>query len=268
MNQGDNVQTEPPTEEILEEIEHTRQEMSETIDAIQERLNPDHVKEQAMGAVREATIGRAEEAVGGATQRVRGAGSSMLDTIKQNPLPAAMVGIGVGWLVMQNKSNGSSMQSGGQTPDRVRETVDRSREQAGQLVNQAQQQVGDTVGQAQQAVGQAASQLQDTTGQMSSRAQGQFQRLLHESPLAVGGVALALGAAAGLALPETQQEHKLMGQTHDKVMEQVKATASEAQQKVQQVAEEAQKAATEEARNQNLAPQQQNDSYDLPRETI
>jgi len=48
--------------QIRAQIEQTRSEMSETIDAIQGKLNPDNLKEQAQEMVREATVGRAQEA--------------------------------------------------------------------------------------------------------------------------------------------------------------------------------------------------------------
>jgi hypothetical protein len=49
-------QDSPGTDEIRADIEQTRAEMSETIDAIQDKLSPDHIKDQ----VREATIGKAQ----------------------------------------------------------------------------------------------------------------------------------------------------------------------------------------------------------------
>ena len=227
---GDGSGGEERPEEIRSDIEQTRAELSETIDAIQERLSPQHLKEQATSAVREATVGKAEEAVSSATDTARGAGAQMLETIKQNPLPAALTGIGIGWLVMKSRSGSSSSQSSGQVQQKVSETAGQIQERAGQLVSSAQ----------------------ERTGQVAEQTQGQVQRLLQESPLAVGGIALALGAAVGLSLPETQQEHQLMGQTRDRLMEQAKATAKETQEKVQHVAEEAQKAAQHEAKEQQL----------------
>src|SRR5687768_6380706 len=60
------------THSIRTGIEQTRADMSDTIDAIQDRLNPQHIKEQvkeqvreqfyeAKEMVRDATIGKAEE---------------------------------------------------------------------------------------------------------------------------------------------------------------------------------------------------------------
>ena len=48
------------TEAIRADIEQTRSQMSATIDAIQDKLNPQNIVDQAKGAVREATIGRVE----------------------------------------------------------------------------------------------------------------------------------------------------------------------------------------------------------------
>jgi hypothetical protein len=53
------------------EIEPTRADMSETVDAIQERLSPQNLKEQAKDRVKEATVGRAREARAGVVETVR-----------------------------------------------------------------------------------------------------------------------------------------------------------------------------------------------------
>lgn len=81
---GDYEQT---TREIEHEIEQTRAEMSETINAIQERLSPQHIATQAKEAVYDATIGTA-----------KGVGSNMIETIKRNPIPAAIAALSIGWL--------------------------------------------------------------------------------------------------------------------------------------------------------------------------
>jgi hypothetical protein len=53
------------------EIERTRADMSETVDAIQERLSPENLKEQAKDRVKEATVGRAQEAGSGIVETIR-----------------------------------------------------------------------------------------------------------------------------------------------------------------------------------------------------
>src|SRR5215212_3410617 len=99
------------TEEIRARIEETRAEMSGTIDAIQEKLSPDRLKEHAKEMVREATVGRAEDIVSNAGQTAKGFSYDMLETIKQNPLPAALAAVGLGWLFMKNSNNSSQDRS-------------------------------------------------------------------------------------------------------------------------------------------------------------
>ena len=105
-------------EEIRENIVQTRAQMSGTIDAIQEKLDPDRLKAQVTDAVheqvdvvkervREATIGRAERMASDFGDSARDAGSGFLGTIKDNPIPAAMVALGVAWLWTKRR-NGSS----------------------------------------------------------------------------------------------------------------------------------------------------------------
>lgn len=113
-------------EVIRANIEQTRAEMSETVNALQERLSPTAIKEQAQEqfhdvkeqvkeqvqeqiqhakeAVREATIGRVEHMVSNASDTFNETRTSVADTIRQNPIPAALVGIGLGWLFMNRSS--------------------------------------------------------------------------------------------------------------------------------------------------------------------
>jgi hypothetical protein len=69
-----------------------------------------------------------------------------------------------------------------------------------------------------------------------------------ENPLTVGALGVGVGAAIGLAIPETSKEHEVMGEARDTVVEK----AQKVQQSVQRVAEEAQGAAQQEAENQGL----------------
>ena len=51
---------------------------------------------------------------------------------------------------------------------------------------------------------------------------------MEHNPLAVGAVAMAVGAAVGLALPETRREQALMGDARDRVVDNAKSMASSA----------------------------------------
>jgi len=112
---ADEIEVTEDTTEIRAGIEETRAEMSETIEAIQERLNPQHLKEQvkdqvreqfqeAKATVREATIGKAEDMARNVGNTIDEARYGLMETIRQNPVPAALVGLGLGWLFMNRQS--------------------------------------------------------------------------------------------------------------------------------------------------------------------
>jgi hypothetical protein len=71
--------------------------MSSTINAIQDRLSPQNLVAQAKDTVRDATVGRAEQVMSDMRDTARSAGNTLFDTIRDNPLPAALVGVGLGW---------------------------------------------------------------------------------------------------------------------------------------------------------------------------
>jgi len=120
--------------EIRSDIEQTRAEMSETIDALQEKLDPSRIaeqvkeeirerageayesaKESVKQSVRDATIGRVERIVDNVsdyfshgTDRAEGAvrdtRSSFVQTMRDNPFATALIGVGVGMLWMNRRS--------------------------------------------------------------------------------------------------------------------------------------------------------------------
>jgi len=192
------------------------------------------------------------------------AGSGLLDLIKSNPVPAALVGIGLSWLYMNrssgqpdyNSSNTSQYRYSGSQAYRadysstsgsggVSGMVGRATEQVGDLASTAQDRVGDLAGTAQERVGDMAGTVQEHVSDMAGtvmdqtqRAPGQIQRMIQERPLTAAAVAASLGAAVGLWLPPTTLESKIMGSAHDQVMGRAQEVASDTMEKVQAVAGE------------------------------
>ncbi len=111
MGEKPDEMTSPPQEDperIRQDIDQTRAEMAETIDAIQDKLRPQHVMEQAKDAVREATVGKVKDMVSSATDTASNVADQVQETtqqaveyVKENPLPAALIGAGVAWLLMR-----------------------------------------------------------------------------------------------------------------------------------------------------------------------
>jgi hypothetical protein len=184
------------------------------------------------------------------------AGSGIIETIKRNPIPAAMAGIGIGWLVTHRSSSNASSQwnsssgayrdrysfdgrgSGYSSGDRSWES-DRSstgqdggvQERVGEMADTVGQRigsVGDTVGDRLSSVGDTVGEVPQMVGQRAQGLGSQAQRIIEQSPLAVGAVAVAVGTAVGLALPSTQVEQQVLGSTSEKLLSTAEETATQA----------------------------------------
>jgi hypothetical protein len=79
---------------------------------------------------------------------------------------------------------------------------------------------------------------------------------VEEYPLAVGAACLGLGLLVGLAIPETRQEDRLMGDTSDELKHKAKEASREALHRGQHIAEQTAHAALDEAERQGLTPGQ------------
>ena len=245
--------------EIRADIEETRLEMGGTLNELGERLDPGNLMNEAKENVREATIGRVEETAKGMTDMV-------IETIKRNPIPAAMAGAGLAMLWM-NKSNGSGNGSrtqygsryspyygttssqgqygGGWTEGGQQQGIGDKAGQIGSKAGDAVGAVGSNVG---QAVGQVGQTAQDVTGEVIGRGQEaaqevgwRLERFMQASPLAVGAIAIGAGALVGTLVPETQQERQMLGDASRQVGETVRDTVSEASQQAEQKLDEAER---------------------------
>lgn len=148
--------------------------------------------------------------------------------------------------------------------DRVGEVAGQMQDKAGQLVDQVQDKAGQLVDQVQDKAGRIMDRTQDRVSQLGSSAAQQIgqsadmlQRTMRQNPMAVGAVALGMGAALGLLIPETRQENEWLGEARDRVLHKAQETVQEVGLKAQIVAEEAIGAAKQEAKAQGLAPDQE-----------
>lgn len=78
---GENREASP--EKLRAEIAQNRTEIGNTIDALQAKLNPNVLKQQATEAFREATVGRASRTVNRATDLVEEAVDSAGETAQE-----------------------------------------------------------------------------------------------------------------------------------------------------------------------------------------
>ncbi len=235
----------------------------------------------AKAAVREATVGRVEHMVHDARESVSEAGTSIIDTIKQNPIPAALIGVGLGWLLFGSRSSSRTSRRAGTyaygggygygdardegsfidaprraarqgqralgsavhtAADAAANVGHRVQDGASHLVDGAQgavhdmgeavshfthdatDRIGSVAGEARQ----RGEQLARGAGRQVMRAERGAESFLRENPLAVGAVALAVGAAIGLSLPHTHVEDEWMGETKERLLHQAEGVAGDA----------------------------------------
>ena len=252
---------------IVTEIENTRSEMGATIDQIGHRLQPQTIADEAVSKIREATVGKVERMVDDAGTTAQRTGNNLMETLKQNPVPTALAAMGIGWLAIRMRSQSGNGKGNGKGrygyypydsyagrygySDQYRQggsssdPLDKARNVADNVTGTAQ----DVASQAADKAQQVGSEVQRAAGSAVQGAQqavrqGQWQAetMLNENPLAMAALALGVGAAVGLAIPETQREKELMGEQRDKLVEKASEVATQAldetQTKVQDVAEQ------------------------------
>jgi ElaB/YqjD/DUF883 family membrane-anchored ribosome-binding protein len=89
-------------EAIKSDIERTRQNMTNKIDQLQARFSPDHIKAQAQETVREIVRESTQSLTTYFNENSRELGSTIAQAVKGNPIPAALIGLGVGWLLVES----------------------------------------------------------------------------------------------------------------------------------------------------------------------
>jgi len=252
------------TGEIRGQIEATRQQMGETIDAIQERLSVANISEQvseqvnhavesAKAAVYQATIGKAADLLQDVGEKM--SRSNVLKTAQSNPIPLALIGIGTAWLIVRSRSGNTGSRNGGRTRSQARGLTSAGDSGQGKGVKSsisgaagsAYEGVSSSVGSVYRTAGDTAGQVYNKMGDLGSTARDQYTHYMEESPLAVGAVALALGAAVGFSLPSTRYEGELMGSTREQLLTKAQDTASELIERTKETVRDAASSATEQA---------------------
>ena len=219
---------------LREDIAQTRENIGSTINAIQERLSPAAIAQQARSAVREATIGKVETMVESAESTISQTGYSISQTIRRHPFSATLAGVGLAWLWMHRRRDIREYKQSLPRPEGLTGSVRRT---AGDVVHK----VEDMAGRAQESIGEATHDAGERVKSIAREAkargvhmEGRLEDIYYERPLAAGAVALAAGTALGLAIPITRREEELMGKARDEVVGKVTEMAQEAMEQAQQ----------------------------------
>jgi hypothetical protein len=246
------------TADKMMELEQTREEMHETVEAIGDRLSPAAITQSAKETVREATVGKVEDMAQSASRVLDDAGMSALEartgiveTIRQNPLPATMAGIGLAWLLThrapgyqttrwQDSRRRQSWEGSGR--DAVGRRVDAVGERASEVGDRVTGRVEegvDAIGRRVDDVGERVGDVPDQVRYRVYDLSEQARSLIEDSPLAVGAVAVAVGTAIGAALPSTSTERRVLRPATNQAIETAEQKATEALDQAEQRMSEA-----------------------------
>ncbi|MGC1275809.1 MAG: DUF3618 domain-containing protein [Planctomycetaceae bacterium] len=120
LNRGDGLVADihEPTDsdEIRRDIDRTRTEMDRTIDELGERLQPRNLFDEVIASVRGSLFSTSgtscrTSSAGGSQQlseqlsdTASRMGRSLIETVRENPVPAALMGAGLAWLLFEDKA--------------------------------------------------------------------------------------------------------------------------------------------------------------------
>ncbi|REC94727.1 DUF3618 domain-containing protein [Kushneria indalinina] len=93
QNQDQDQQDTRSPEEIEADINKTRSHLDDTLSDFQERFSSDHMMHSAMEYVK--------------SDSAKDYFSNLGRSVRDNPMPAALIGVGIGWLIYSSNSSGS-----------------------------------------------------------------------------------------------------------------------------------------------------------------
>ena len=235
MSTSIETESQKSPEALEQEINAKRASISNIVDSLESRFTPGQLFDQALAYTK-----------GNGGEFFQNLGT----TIKNNPVPTALAGLGLAWLAInQNKPfNPGTARSGpgladtisgmvGQVAGAVSHAGERLhgatdtalakgqqlKDGAGDLSHRASASVSATAGELNENVHNATHKLADQATQIK----GQLDTLLKEQPLVMAAIGIALGAAIGAALPSTQKEDELMGDASDNAVAKARSTGEE-----------------------------------------
>jgi hypothetical protein len=213
------------------------------------------------------------------TERIRDGGRGLAHTVRENPLPAALIAAGIGWLVWSSRSRHTNGISASvpdvpltdTTPDFTPASAELSTSSSdgvgygtgllrqnvtGQAAN-GHAGVAETARRFKERAGAVSHRVADTARSAGSRVAQTARNTGHrvastarstahrvenkynESPIALGAVAGAVGLAIGLSLPATRKEERMIGGTGEKLLDKARGAVSSATARAEDIARRA-----------------------------
>lgn len=197
------------------------------------------------------------------------------ETIRENPIPVALIGAGIGWLLMagMRSDNGRAEYVSGEPEGgaerrqsgmarTAHETLDNVGRRAQSAYDSARRSAGDTWSAARARAARMGEGMRDrardwgsSAGDRAQQACRSFGEMVEEQPLLLGAAGLIVGAALGAAIPRTRYEDEMLGETRDSLKQSAEEFGREQWDKAQRVVERTVETVREEAERQGLTPE-------------
>ncbi len=252
---------ETSTTELEREAEAARERVADTAETIRKKLTTGQLIDEFTGML-----------TGG---DMAGTLNNLKSQIRDNPIPAVLVGAGLAWLAF-GKGIAASTSSGMTTPQPARGSGGSQGGAGHSLVDEASSAVGSAAGsvadRARSAASSVSHAVSDMAGSLSDTADRLRQSMLtgssdsgphmsrsvsnlttHE-PLLIAVAGLAVGAAIGALLPASDLEKEQLGPEARRLREQAADLVEKGKDSATRVATKAYDALKDEADRQGLSP--------------
>jgi ElaB/YqjD/DUF883 family membrane-anchored ribosome-binding protein len=201
-------------EELQYDLDRTRADLNDTLRALEQRFSPGQILDQVMDYIK-----------GGPKEYAH----NLSEQVKGNPLPVALIGIGIAWLMMGPRMGEHEVQY---TSEGIAESTRGMAERASEKKADMRARMGRRLSETKQRLAHASESLHhrremasERSGEMTARlrergvqARDSLSNMMHEQPIAMGALALAVGALLGAGLPVSRRERETMGSASGEMM--------------------------------------------------
>ncbi len=214
--------------DVEREVEATRGQIDQTVEALKEKMQPRELFDEAtrvMGATSNKVL------------------TTVVEQARANPIPLALIGAGVAWLVFSQRKAASDDGFSGQgyyetyegydedegvraklaakaraAAEATKARIADAKTQAAALAGKARDSFSSDVEGVRGRAGALASAAQARAGDVGRQARARFEQTLETEPLVLAGLGLAVGAAIGASLPASRVERRYIGPHRDRIV--------------------------------------------------
>jgi ElaB/YqjD/DUF883 family membrane-anchored ribosome-binding protein len=254
--------TQERPQDVEDRIAEDRARLDRTVSALQARLSPGQLLDQALDYVKSG---------GGETA------GNLGRTVRENPLPVILTGVGLAWLMTSTSSSGRAAggpagmhtgedhrradaaaaaltQEAGETREKFEERKTEARGRALKLQRQAEETADAFRRRVEEAMSSLSSGTQErgrhvaaSAGGTAGQVRGQASSFLTEQPLIAAAAAVGVGALIGSLLPSTRMEQETFGETAEEVRRRAAHAAGDVGERAERVASDTARAAADTA---------------------